>query len=76
MNRTKGGAGGTTTTVSSLAAFTAAAGADGAYVIVLKGALSGSAKVKVTSNKSIIGASGASRSLIFPGVISSRPILT
>ncbi|KAI1757921.1 polysaccharide lyase family 1 protein [Xylaria castorea] len=57
---TKGGAGGTTTTVSSLAAFTAAAGADGATVIVLKGNLSGAAKVKVTSNKSIIGASGSS----------------
>ncbi|KAI3321345.1 polysaccharide lyase family 1 protein [Xylariaceae sp. AK1471] len=57
---TKGGAGGTTTTVSSLAAFTAAAKADGAYVIVLKGAISGSAKVAVTSNKSIIGASGSS----------------
>ncbi|KAJ8122424.1 hypothetical protein ONZ43_g1383 [Nemania bipapillata] len=57
---TKGGAGGTTTTVSSLAAFTAAAAADGAYVIVLKGNLSGAAKVSVTSNKSIIGASGSS----------------
>ncbi|TGJ85009.1 hypothetical protein E0Z10_g3752 [Xylaria hypoxylon] len=57
---TKGGAGGTTTTVSSLAAFTAAAAADGAAVIVLKGAISGSAKVSVTSNKSIIGASGSS----------------
>ncbi|KAI1129683.1 polysaccharide lyase family 1 protein [Nemania abortiva] len=57
---TKGGAGGTTTTVSSLAAFTAAAAADGAYVIVLKGNLSGAAKVAVTSNKSIIGASGSS----------------
>ncbi|TRX94292.1 hypothetical protein FHL15_004759 [Xylaria flabelliformis] len=57
---TKGGAGGTTTTVSSLAAFTAAAGADGAAVIVVKGSISGAAKVKVTSNKSIIGASGSS----------------
>ncbi|KAI0542014.1 polysaccharide lyase family 1 protein [Xylaria digitata] len=57
---TKGGAGGTTTTVSDLASFTAAAGADGASVIVVKGNLSGSAKVKVTSNKSIIGASGSS----------------
>ncbi|KAI1185021.1 polysaccharide lyase family 1 protein [Nemania serpens] len=57
---TKGGAGGTTTTVSSLAAFSAAAKADGAAVIVVKGAISGAAKVSVTSNKSIIGASGAS----------------
>ncbi|KAI1118183.1 polysaccharide lyase family 1 protein [Nemania sp. NC0429] len=57
---TKGGAGGTTTTVSSLAAFSAAAKADGAAVIVVKGAISGAAKVSVTSNKSIIGASGSS----------------
>ncbi|KAI8635517.1 polysaccharide lyase family 1 protein [Xylariaceae sp. FL1651] len=57
---TKGGAGGTTTTVSSLAAFTAAAGSSSPYVVVVKGAISGAAKVKVTSNKSIIGASGSS----------------
>ncbi|KAH8161057.1 polysaccharide lyase superfamily 1 [Xylaria polymorpha] len=57
---TKGGAGGTTTTVSSLAAFSAAAKADGAAVIVVKGSISGAAKVAVTSNKSIIGASGSS----------------
>ncbi|KAI0469107.1 polysaccharide lyase family 1 protein [Xylaria cf. heliscus] len=57
---TKGGAGGTTTTVSSLAAFSAAAKADGAAVIVVKGNISGAAKVSVTSNKSIIGASGSS----------------
>ncbi|GAP86855.1 putative pectate lyase [Rosellinia necatrix] len=57
---TKGGAGGTTTTVSTLAQFTAAAKADAAAVIVVKGAISGSAKVSVTSNKSIIGASGSS----------------
>ncbi|KAI0390223.1 polysaccharide lyase family 1 protein [Xylariaceae sp. FL0594] len=57
---TTGGAGGATTTVSSLAQFSAAATADGAAVIVLKGNISGNAKVKVTSNKSIIGAPGSS----------------
>ncbi|KAI1178333.1 polysaccharide lyase family 1 protein [Nemania sp. FL0916] len=57
---TKGGAGGATTTVSTLAQFTAAAQADGAAVIVVKGAISGAAKVSVGSNKSIIGASGSS----------------
>lgn len=57
---TKGGAGGATTTVSTLAQFTAAASADGAAVIVVKGAISGAAKVAVGSDKSIIGASGSS----------------
>ncbi|KAJ2973420.1 hypothetical protein NUW58_g8943 [Xylaria curta] len=57
---TKGGRGGTTTTVSSLAQLTAAAKANGAAVIVVKGNISGAAKVAVTSNKSIIGASGSS----------------
>ncbi|KAI0142888.1 polysaccharide lyase family 1 protein [Xylariaceae sp. FL1272] len=57
---TTGGTGGTTTTVSTLAQFTAAAGSDDAYVIVVSGAISGAAKVDVTSNKSIIGASGSS----------------
>ncbi|KAI1263134.1 polysaccharide lyase family 1 protein [Xylariaceae sp. FL1019] len=57
---TTGGNGGTTTTVSTLAQFSAAAGADDAYVIVVQGAISDAAKVKVTSNKSIIGAAGSS----------------
>lgn len=57
--RTTGGRGGTTTTVSTLAQFTAAAGSSSAAVIVVSGAISGSAKVKVTSNKSIIGKSGS-----------------
>ena len=52
---TTGGAGGTTTTVSSLAQFSAAAEADGAAVIVVSGAISGSAKIRVASDKTIIG---------------------
>lgn len=57
---TTGGSGGTTTTVSTLAQFTAAATSDDKAVIVVKGAISGATKVKVTSNKSIIGAAGSS----------------
>ncbi|EKG11903.1 Pectate lyase/Amb allergen [Macrophomina phaseolina MS6] len=52
---TTGGAGGSTTTVSSLAQFTAAAEADGAAVIVVSGNISGAAKVRVGSDKTIIG---------------------
>ncbi|KAI1812422.1 polysaccharide lyase family 1 protein [Poronia punctata] len=57
---TKGGAGGVTTTVSNLAAFTAAATADGAAVIVVSGNISGNDKVRVASDKTIIGAPGSS----------------
>jgi pectate lyase len=69
LSRTKGGAGGTTTTVSSLAQFSSAASADGAAVIVVKGNISGNAKVKVTSNKSIIGASGSSKITLLTGFV-------
>ncbi|KAK8044602.1 hypothetical protein PG993_004626 [Apiospora rasikravindrae] len=57
---TTGGTGGTTTTVSSLAQFTAAAESSDKMVIVVKGSISGNTKVRVKSNKSIIGASGSS----------------
>ncbi|WYZ41160.1 hypothetical protein EsH8_V_000055 [Colletotrichum jinshuiense] len=57
---TTGGAGGATTTVSTLAQFTAAATSKDKLVVVVKGAITGAAKVKVASNKSIIGASGSS----------------
>ncbi|KAK6846167.1 pectate lyase B [Apiospora arundinis] len=57
---TTGGTGGTTTTVSNLAQFTAAAESSDKMVIVVKGSISGSTKVRVKSNKSIIGASGSS----------------
>ncbi|KKY16978.1 putative pectate lyase amb allergen [Diplodia seriata] len=53
---TTGGAGGSTTTVSSLAQFTEAAEADGAAVIVVSGAIDGGAKVRVASDKTIVGA--------------------
>ncbi|KAK7441279.1 hypothetical protein CaCOL14_006151 [Colletotrichum acutatum] len=57
---TTGGSGGTTTTVSTLAQFTAAATSSDKAVIVVKGAITGATKVKVGSNKSIIGAKGSS----------------
>ncbi|TGO60579.1 hypothetical protein BCON_0034g00150 [Botryotinia convoluta] len=57
---TKGGAGGATTTVSTLAQFTAAVTNDEvARVIVVSGTISGSVKVRVGSNKTIIGKKGA-----------------
>lgn len=53
---TTGGAGGTTTTVSSAAAFTEAATADEPMVIYVSGMLSGGDdRVRVASDKSIIG---------------------
>ncbi|OLN87009.1 Pectate lyase B [Colletotrichum chlorophyti] len=57
---TTGGAGGATTTVNNLAQFTAAATSKDKLVIVVKGAITGDVKVKVGSNKSIIGAAGSS----------------
>ncbi|KPM46458.1 Pectate lyase B [Neonectria ditissima] len=57
---TTGGAGGTTTTVSSLSEFSSAAEADEAAVIVVNGAISGSVKIRVGSDKTIVGTSGAS----------------
>lgn len=56
---TKGGASGTTTTVSTLPQLSAAASAAGARVIVVQGAISGAAKVSVTSDKSIVGKAGS-----------------
>ena len=60
--RTTGGAGGATTTVSTLAQFTAAVTSDDDLVIVVSGAISGATKVRVASNKSIIGAAGSCQS--------------
>ncbi|CAM1506461.1 Fc.00g061020.m01.CDS01 [Cosmosporella sp. VM-42] len=57
---TTGGAGGTTTTVSSLSAFSSAAEADDPYVIVVKGAISGDVRIRVGSDKTIVGAKGSS----------------
>ncbi|KAL2176977.1 pectin lyase fold/virulence factor [Thermothelomyces heterothallicus CBS 202.75] len=58
---TKGGAGGTVTTVSTLAQFTAAVNEKNSdpAIVVVKGVISGNEKVRVASNKSIIGLPGS-----------------
>ncbi|KAM0330964.1 hypothetical protein ACHAQA_003921 [Verticillium albo-atrum] len=58
---TSGGAGGTVTTVSTLPQFTAAVNEKDATprIVVVKGTISGSANIRVGSNKSIIGLPGA-----------------
>lgn len=59
--RTTGGAGGSTTTVSTLAQFTQAAESSDKKVVVVSGNISGSAKVRVKSNKTIVGKAGSSK---------------
>lgn len=63
LTSTKGGAGGATTTVSTLPQLSAAASASGAAVIVVQGAISGAAKVQVTSDKTIVGKAGSCMSI-------------
>ncbi|KAF5674557.1 pectate lyase B [Fusarium heterosporum] len=57
---TTGGAGGSTTTVSSLAEFSKAAESDEKQVIYVKGKITGNNKIRVGSDKTIVGATGAS----------------
>ncbi|KAF2198192.1 putative pectate lyase A [Delitschia confertaspora ATCC 74209] len=52
---TTGGKGGSTTTVSSYAQFTAAVADDTARVVVVSGAITGTEKVRIGSNKTIVG---------------------
>ncbi|KAI1503470.1 pectate lyase [Biscogniauxia marginata] len=52
---TTGGAGGATTTVSDLASFTAAVESDEKLVIAVQGTITGDTKVRVASDKTIIG---------------------
>ncbi|KAK3940292.1 pectin lyase fold/virulence factor [Diplogelasinospora grovesii] len=58
---TTGGSGGTVTTVSTLAQFTAAVDEKNTApaIVVVKGVISGAAKVRIASNKTIIGLPGA-----------------
>lgn len=60
-DRTTGGAGGTVTTVSTLAQFTAAVAEKNTapMIVFVQGMINGSAKVRVGSNKSILGLPGA-----------------
>ncbi|CAA7269160.1 unnamed protein product [Cyclocybe aegerita] len=57
---TTGGAGGTTTTVSSLAALTAAVSGTSKKIVIVSGTITGNTVVKVGSNTSVLGKSGAS----------------
>jgi pectate lyase len=61
---TKGGAGGATSIVSTLPQLSAAASAAGTRIIVVQGAISGAAKVAVTSDKTIVGKTGSCTSNI------------
>lgn len=56
---TTGGHGGSTTTVSTLAQFTEAADSDTKRVIYVKGTIKGNARIKVKSDKTIVGAFGS-----------------
>lgn len=70
LDRTKGGAGGTVTTVSTLPQFTEAVKEKNSepVVVFVKGVISGSAKVRIGSNKSIIGLPGSGK-LSHPGAL-------
>ncbi|KEY73480.1 hypothetical protein S7711_07504 [Stachybotrys chartarum IBT 7711] len=57
---TTGGAAGETVTVSDLASLTEAAESDGPLTIIVTGAISGSARIRVASDKTIFGENGAS----------------
>jgi pectate lyase len=57
---TTGGIGGTTVTVSTLAALTSALADDTAKIVLVSGTITGNTVVKVGSNKSVLGKSGAS----------------
>lgn len=59
LDRTTGGAKGTTTTVTTLDQLTKAAIAEGPAIILVQGAISGAAKVQVGSDKTIIGKTGS-----------------
>jgi pectate lyase len=59
FSSTTGGNGGATTTVSTLAQFTAAVSGDSAAVVVVTGTITGAAKVRVGSNKTIIGSNAS-----------------
>lgn len=56
---TSGGAGGPTVTVTSLDALTSAVTGNDPKIVLISGTISGDAVVKVGSNKSVIGKSGA-----------------
>ena len=58
---TKGGAGGTTTTVSTLAQYTAAIAGDSPKVVVVSGTITGAVQARPGSNTSIIGKNSSAK---------------
>jgi pectate lyase len=60
---TSGGSEGETVTVSDLAGLTEAAESEGPLTIIVNGSISGSAKIRVASNKTIFGENGACKPL-------------
>ncbi|MCJ1331161.1 hypothetical protein MMC10_007848 [Thelotrema lepadinum] len=58
---TRGGAGGTTTTVSTLAQYTAAIAGDSAKVVVVSGTITGAVQARPGSNTSIIGKNSSAK---------------
>ena len=52
---TTGGQGGATVTVTTLAQYSAAVAGDAAAIVIVSGTISGSAAVKIGSNKTILG---------------------
>jgi pectate lyase len=62
FSRTSGGSGGTTTTVTTLEELTAAVTGTDAKIVIVSGTITGDAVVRVGSNTSLLGASGASES--------------
>lgn len=59
---TTGGVGGETVTVTSIAELQAAVAAEGPAIILVEGAITGGARVDVTSDKTIIGKAGSCKS--------------
>ncbi|KAG8961631.1 hypothetical protein FRC03_005141 [Tulasnella sp. 419] len=72
---TKGGVGGSTTTVSSLAALKTAVADDTARIVYVSGAITGNEAVKVGSNKSILGITGASLTGVGLRILEKRNVI-
>lgn len=69
---TTGGAAGDTVTVSDLASLTEAAESDEPLTIIVSGSISGSAKIRVASDKTIFGEAGSCKSGPGPHLLLSR----
>jgi len=72
---TKGGAGGATVKVSTLAALTSALADDTAKIVIVSGTITGNVAVPVGSNKSVLGAAGASLVGVGLRVLSKKNVI-